>query len=123
MKSFTIKILGISALLVAFGWLVFSFLLPRFYIPVIPFMLLFFVIITLFVHAFQLKLLKKDIARFSRSNMLITFFKLFAFSVFAVVYIAVDRENSLVFVICLMILYIVFTFVEVTEITKIARKG
>lgn len=123
MKSFTIKILGISALLVTLGWLVFSFLLPRFYIPVIPFMLLFFLIITLLVHAFQLKLVKKDITRFSRNNMLLTFFKLFVCSVFAVVYIAVDRENALVFVICLMILYIVFTFVEVTEITKIARKG
>lgn len=123
MKNFIIKILGISALLVVLGWLVFSFLLPRFYIPVIPFMLLFFVIITLLVHAFQLKLIKKDIARFSRSNMMITFLKLFACSVFAVVYIAVDRENALVFVICLMILYIVFTFVEVSEITKIARKG
>jgi len=50
--------------------------------------------------------------------MLITFFKLILYSVVAVVYMAIDSENAIVFVICLMLLYLVFTFIEVAEITR-----
>ncbi|MCD6354626.1 MAG: hypothetical protein J7L95_03665, partial [Prolixibacteraceae bacterium] len=74
------------------------------------------------VHAFQLNLAKKDMAKFTRNNMLVTFFKLVVYSVFAVTYIAFDPGNALVFVICLMLLYIVFTVVEIIELTRISRK-
>jgi hypothetical protein len=122
MKNFLIKILGVSALLVVLGWLVFWLFLPGYYIPVLPFMLLFFLIITLLVHAYQLKLIRKDIARFTRSNMVITFLKLVVYSVFAIVYLAIDRTNALVFVVCLMLIYLVFSFVEVSEITRVIRR-
>ena len=64
---------------------------------------------------------QKDLAKFTRSNMLLTFLKLIIYSVFAVVYIAVDRNHALVFVICLMILYVVFTFLEVSDLTRISK--
>jgi len=104
------------------GWLVFSLFLPGYYLPVLPWMLLFFLVITLLVHAWQLKLIQKDMGRFARSNMLVTFFKLMVYSVFAVVYIASDRENALVFVVCLALVYFIFSFIEVSEITRIVRK-
>jgi hypothetical protein len=50
--------------------------------------------------------------------MLITFFKLILYSVVAVVYMAIDSENAIVFVVSLMLLYLIFTFVEVAEITR-----
>ncbi len=121
MKQFILKILGASVVLALIGWLVFYYFLPEFYIPVLPFVLLFFAVVTISVHAWQLKLAKKDIAKFARTNMLITFFKLIVYSVFAVVYIAVDSENALVFVICLMLLYLIFTFLEVSDLTRISK--
>lgn len=121
MKPFVIKILVVSAVLALIGWLVFKYFLPEYYLPVLPFVLLFFLAVTISVHAWQLKLAKKDIAKFARSNMLITFFKLIIYSVFAVVYIAVDSENALVFVICLMLLYLIFTFLEVSDLTRISK--
>jgi hypothetical protein len=122
MKSFVAKIAGVSVALAVAGWLVFSLFLPGYYLPVLPWMLLFFLVITLLVHAWQLKLIKKDMGRFARSNMLVTFFKLMIYSVFAVVYIASDKENALVFVVCLALVYFIFSFVEVSEITRIVRK-
>jgi len=122
MKQFIVKILGVSVALALIGWLAFSLFIPEYYLPVLPFMLLFFLIVTISVHAYQLKLAKKDIARFARSNMLITFFKLMVYSVFAFIYIANNKENALVFVVCLMALYLIFSFIEVSEITRIARK-
>lgn len=122
MKSFFVKIAGVSVALALAGWLVFSLFLPGYYLPVLPWMLLFFMVMTILVHAWQLKLIKKDMGRFARSNMLVTFFKLMIYSVFAVVYIANDKENALVFVVCLALVYFIFSFIEVSEITRIVRK-
>ncbi len=121
MKSFIIKLTAITLGLALVSWLVFSMLLPEYYLPVLPFLLLFFYITTICIHAYQLSLKKKDIGKFARSNMLITFFKLIVYSLVAVIYIALDKENALPFVICLMLLYLVFTFIEVSESTKTAR--
>ena len=118
MKQFNIKLLSVTVAIALLGWLTFSLFLTEYYLPVLPFLLLFFYVATISIHAYQLRLEKKDIGKFARSNMLITFFKLILYSVVTVVYIAIDSENAIVFVICMMLLYLVFTFVEVAEITK-----
>ena len=122
MKQFILKILGISIILAFVGWLVFALFIPEYYLSALPFTLLFFLVVTILVHAWQLKMAKKDVAKFTRSNMLLTFFKLVIYSVFAIIFIAADRENALVFVICLMIIYLVYTILEVSELSRISRK-
>ena len=121
MKAFIVKLTGITLTIALIGWLVFSLAFPEYYLPVLPFLLLFFYLATMGIHAYQLKMAKKDIGKFTRSNMLVTFFKLVLYSVVAVVYIAIDKENAIPFVVCLMLLYLIYTFFEVTEITKITK--
>lgn len=121
MKAFIVKLTGITLAIALIGWLVFSLAFPEYYLPVLPFLLLFFYLATMGIHAYQLKMAKKDIGKFTRSNMLVTFFKLVLYSVVAVVYIAIDKENAIPFVVCLMLLYLIYTFFEVTEITKITK--
>lgn len=121
MKSFLVKLTAITLGLALISWLVFSLFLPKYYLPVLPFLLLFFYVTTVCIHVYQLSLAKKDIGKFARSNMLITFFKLILYSIVAVVYIALEKENAIPFVVCLMLLYLIFTFVEVSETSKIVR--
>lgn len=121
MKSFIVKLTATTLAVALTGWLVFWLFLPDYYLPVMPFLLLFFYIATIAVHAYQLKQAKKDIGKFSRSNMLVTFFKLILYSVVAVVYIAFDSANAIPFVVCLMLLYLIFTFLEVKELTHISK--
>ncbi len=122
MKNFILKLTAATIGIASFAALVFLIFLREYYIPVLPFLLLFFFVVTLLVHAYQLKLAKKDIGKFARSNMLITFFKLIVYSIFAVVYIAIDSSNAIVFVICLALIYLVFSFLEVSELSRISRK-
>ncbi len=122
MKQFVLKLTVLTLGLALIGWLVFSLFLPQYYLPVLPFLLLFFFTVTLTIHAYQLNLLKKKPAKFTTSNMLVTFLKLVLYSVVAIAYIAFNPANALVFVICLMLLYLIFTFVEVVEISKLVRK-
>ena len=123
MKQFIINIIIISTALVLIGWLIFSKFIPQYYLPVFPFLLLFFVVSSLMIHAYQIHLAKKDLSKFTRSNMLITFFKLFLYSAFAIVYIAVDTSNAKVFVICFVLLYLIFTVFEVTSLVSITSNN
>lgn len=118
MKKFLIKLLVITLSIAVIGGVVFTVFLPQYYLPILPFLLLFFFVVTLGVHAYQLQLAKKDMGKFTRTTMLVTFFKLVLYSILAVVYLALNRENALTFVICLMFLYIVFTYIEVSESLK-----
>ncbi len=121
MKSFISKLTILTIAIAIIGWLVFSLFFPEYYLPVLPYLLVFFYLVTIGIHVYQLRLAKKDIGKFTRSNMLITFFKLIIYSVVAVVYIALDKENAVTFVVCLMVLYLIFTFFEVSELTKITK--
>ena len=118
MKQFVVKLSGLTLFIALIGWLIFSIFLPEYYLPVLPFLLIFFFVVTILIHNYQLKLAKKSMAKFTRSSMLVTFFKLVLYSVVAVVYIALDTENAIPFVICLMILYIVYTSIEAKELTR-----
>lgn len=122
MKNFILKLAIVTIGIAIIGGLVFSLFLREYYLPVLPLLLLFFFIVTVVVHSYQLKLIKKDIGKFARSNMLITFFKLLGYSLVAVIYIALDSANAIVFVICLAIIYSVFSFIEVSELSRITRK-
>lgn len=119
MKRFVVNIFLISVILVIIGWVIFSMFIPQYYLPVFPFILMFFAFSSVAVHAYQLQLSKKDTARFTRSNMIITFLKLFLYSAVAIVYIAVDTQNAKIFVICFILLYIIFSVFEVLSLMKI----
>jgi hypothetical protein len=120
MKNFIKNITVISIVLILTGWLIFSQFIPQYYLPVFPFLLVFFVVIAVAIHAYQLQLAKNNMAKFTRSNMIITFLKLFLYSAVAIVYIAVDTKNAKVFVICFLLLYVIFTIFEVFSLLKIS---
>jgi hypothetical protein len=122
MKHFIVKITTAALVMALIGWMVFSLFLPGYYLQILPVMLVFFLVITILVHAYLLRVARKDMAKFTRINILITFFKLVVYSVFAVVYLALRSENAIPFVICLMIIYLVFSFIEVKELSRISRK-
>lgn len=121
LNKFIIKTFAAALILLAFGWIVFTFFVPDKYIAVLPWMLLIFLIITLITFIFQLKVAKKDMARFSRISVLVSFLRLVLYSAFAFIYLAKKPENAAVFVVCLVIFYLVFTFLEVAELTRISK--
>lgn len=121
MKPFFIKLTATTLSLALIGWLVFSLFIPEYYLFIHPFLLLFFYLSTLSIYAYQLKLKKKDIGKFTRSTMLVTFFKLVAYSALAIVYLVIDKENAIPFVVSLMLLYLIYTFIEVSASSKLSQ--
>lgn len=123
MKKYIITLLAIVLIIALISWLVFTKFVPQYYLPVFPFIVLFFAVTTFAIFAYQLRLAKKDTGKFTRSIMLLTFLKLILYSAVAILFIAIDRENAKIFVACFMSLYVVFTIFEVFSLLKITANN
>lgn len=104
------------------AWIIFSLITPGKYIPVLPWMLAFFTLVTLATHAWQTNRARNDMARFTRTSMIVSLIRLACYSIFAIVYLAHDSENAPVFVVSLVIVYITFTSLEVADMSVIIKK-
>lgn len=120
-KKFAIKLVMVALVVLVVGAIIFRFFFTGYYQPVYLWSLAFFFVVTLFVHAYQLKLAKTNVAKFTRISMVMTFIKLLIYSVFTVVSLAINTQNAIAFVIVIMTLYIVFTVTEVTDLMRVAR--
>ncbi len=121
-KQFFFRLLGVTLLLALLGGAAFYFFLQPYYLPVFPFLLGFFFLFTLLLHTYQLKIAHADFARFTRQHMLVTFGKLVVYSLVAVIYLALKKDNAVSFVIVTLLLYIVFSFLEVSHLSRITRE-
>lgn len=122
MKKFTQKLTLISLAITLIAFVLFRWIIPNFYLPVFPFLLLFFYCSTLAIHCYQLKLIESDIGKFTRSNMVLTILRLFIYSLFTIAYMLYDRENARTFVAAIFILYIIYTGIEIYEASQLIRK-
>lgn len=118
LKKFVIQVLVAAFIMVAFAWMVFSFFIPGEYITVLPWMLAFFTFLTILVHGYQLRLVNKDMGRFTRSSMIISMLRLMIYSIFAIVYLINNKENVPVFIVSLVLIYMVYTILEIKHITR-----
>lgn len=122
MKNYILKIIVLCLVLAIAGALLFLLVIPQFYLPVFPWVLLFFAVSSVAIHAWQTKMAKSDMGKFARGNMILTFLKLVLYSVFAVIYIATDTENAKVFVAAFLFIYLVFSVFEVIMLAGITRQ-
>jgi hypothetical protein len=120
-KKFITRILIAGIVMVILGWIVFTYLLPGKYLPVLPWMLAFFAITAILTHAWQVKQAKKKMGLFTRNSMIVSLLRLMLYSAFALIYLANNQENAVVFVVCLVFVYSLFTILEVSEISRMVK--
>ncbi len=123
MKKYIINLIVVIVVLVLLSGVIFTKFIPQYYLSVFPFIILFFVVTSVSIFAYQIKLAKKDIRKFTRSIMVVTFLKLILYSAVAIVYIAIDTKNAKIFVACFMFLYVVFTFFDVLSMLRITANN
>ena len=121
-KKFAFRILIAAVLIISGAWIVFNYFIPELYLPVLPWMLVFFSIVTILTHGYQLRIAQKDLNKFARSSMVITMLRLLLYSFFAFIYLFINNENAVVFVVCLIVVYLIYTVLETISLTRIVRK-
>lgn len=100
---------------------VFGFFLKDYFSPLFPFVLIFFFIFTLATFAVQAGLANKKMGKFTRASMMITLGRLLICILLTALLILTDKKNAIAAVIVVGILYLVFTFFEVTELSAHVR--
>jgi|LSQX01.2.fsa_nt_gb hypothetical protein len=114
---FLAKILSATAILAVLGWVVFTFVVPGMYLPILPWMLLFFFVVTLLTYLLQHSV-RKNMKRFTHVSMIASMLRLILYSVFAFIYLYLKPENAVVFVVSLAVCWLVYTLMEVCCLSK-----
>jgi phosphotransferase system glucose/maltose/N-acetylglucosamine-specific IIC component len=122
MKQFLIKSTSLTVIVLFIGSVLFLTILKSFYLPVLPFTVLFFYLATNLVHFYLLGVAGKSGSRFTSKYMAVSFIKMFVYLAIAIVYVVLDRENAKPFIAGFLILYIIYTSFEVVEFLKVVRQ-
>ncbi len=112
LSIFTLVILGVGAIL-------FLTIFKKHFLNIFPFVLLFYYVSTLLLHRYMLKITRKDVSSFSFKFMMLSFLKMFIYIIFGVLYIVINEESAVVFLIVYLILYVAYAVFEVRSVMKL----
>jgi len=118
MKQFVIKSTVLTSLIYILGAILYSTVLKPHYLAILPFFVLFFFLVTNFVHFTMLKIVRKSGSRFTSYYMAISFIKMFFFITVAIVCVILDKEHAKPIILNFLLLYAVYTFFEISEFLK-----
>ncbi len=119
-QNFIRNILFLNIIIIILFFLIFKFTrIGDFYLSIFPILLLFFNIITIIFHYFQITGKEK---KFFQKFMLTSTIKLFIFLIFLIVYVFLNKENAVPFIVFYLILYFIFQFFEIISLLKAFKK-
>lgn len=121
-RSFLRRLFLITLVIVLAGFLFFGFFLQKYYTPALPLLLFFVVLFTWISYTWLVKSSEKNIGKFTRVTMIITMVRFVIFGLLALIWLLIFRQDGLTFVISLGILYLIYTALEISEVTKILLK-
>jgi hypothetical protein len=121
-KKFVINILILSFIITAIGAVLFTGYLSKYYLPVFPYVLVFYLGLNILVFYVLLKSSQFRPARFVSNFMMMTGIKLFAYLAFLVIYVFSDKPHAVTFLLTFLILYVVFTVFEVVAVLHYLKK-
>jgi len=122
MKSFLKKSSFLTIIVLALGAILYSSVFKQYFLLILPAILVFFYVVTNLVHAYLLKMADKSGSRFTSQYMATNFIKMFFYLAVAIVYVVIFKENAKIFLINFLLLYAVYTTLEVVEFSKVVRQ-
>ena len=117
-KKFSFRIIVFSAVIAALTVL-FQWLCPTYASPALPFIVLFFFVITLTTIYIVLRnTTGTDGRKFISSYMLSRIIKIFSCLIFLVLYLLLNKNDSLRFAIAFLVIYFLYSIFEVIVLKK-----
>ncbi|MDP4281204.1 MAG: hypothetical protein Q8867_03555 [Bacteroidota bacterium] len=121
-NSFLKKLLIFSGILGIIALILFFFLPRHFFTPVLPLIFVFFILVTLLSYYLLLRIVHVRFIRFVNYFMLSTFVKLILYIAILVLYIFLNKKDAVPFALSFFILYIFYTFFEISAILTYSKK-
>ncbi len=117
-KKFSFRIIVFSAIIAALT-VIFQWLCPAYASPALPFIVLFFFVITLTTIYIVLRnTTGTDGRKFVSSYMLSRIIKIFSCLIFLVLYLLLNKNDSLRFAISFLVIYFLYSIFEVVVLKK-----
>ncbi len=117
-KKFSFRIIVFSAIIAALT-VIFQWLCPAYASPALPFIVLFFFVITLTTIYIVLRnTTGTDGRKFVSSYMLSRIIKIFSCLIFLVLYLLLNKNDSLRFAIAFLVIYFLYSIFEVVVLKK-----
>ncbi len=121
-KKYGIQNLVLTGIIIILSFLIFFFLLTPYYLNVYPILLVFIVLINMLSHSIMIKSYEKDRNKFLSSYIQVFALKFFGILIFVLIYLLVNKENIVSFVITLFILYLIYTIFEVYSFVHFIKR-
>ena len=112
-KKYVLKLFIFTILIGLIGAVLFLAFFKNYYLPVFPWLLIFFFLITFLAHIFFLIVTKRNISRFASMFMLFSMLKMLVYIIFIVIYLLINRDNTIPFLITFFSGYLLFSIFEV----------
>lgn len=117
-KKFSFRIIVFSAVIAALT-VIFQWLCPAYATPALPFIVLFFFVITLTTIYIVLRnTTGTDGRKFVSGYMLSRIIKIFSCLIFLVLYLLLNKNDSLRFAIAFLVIYFLYSIFEVVVLKK-----
>ncbi len=94
---------------------------PQFLSPAIPFIIIFFLILTLSIFYLQLKESVNRLSKFVNVFLAATGLKILVFLVIITVYAFLNRADAVNFIVSFFIVYLVFAIFEIVQLLNVQR--
>jgi len=115
------KLLIFSAMIAVVSFVI-AFFLPQEYVsPSMPFLLVFFVAVSLLTHYFVLKTMTKRMSQFVNFFMISIFVKLLLYITIIVIYGLTNTADLIPFVVTFFVFYLLYTLFELIAVLKLQK--
>ena len=123
LKRFTLLLFALTAIITLIGFLVMKYFASEYYFTGFLFMPLLLFVITLGVHRYLIFASKADNMKFTYRFMGATGLKMFVYLILIVIYLLLEREHAVPFLICFLILYVIYSLFEVLAVLKYLKNN
>lgn len=118
LKKFITLLVVLTILIIACGMIIFNTFLQDYYFVGFPFLPILFFSITLVVHTRLLKISRGDNKKFTPGFISTTGFKMIIYFALIALYLLIDRSNPVSFLICFLIMYFLYTIIEIISVLR-----
>ena len=123
LKRFTLLLFAFTAIITLIGFLVMKYFFSEYFFNGLLFMPLLLFVITLGVHRYIIIASQADNKKFTYKFMGATGLKMFVYLILIVIYLLLDREHAVPFLISFLILYVLYSFFEVLAVLKYLKNN
>ncbi len=123
MRRFNFNLFLLALVLTATGYGLFLFVVPASYFPMFPIVPFFLFAVTILVHNYLVRASGNDPRKFTAKYLGAMGVKIFIYILFLALFLALDSQHAVPFLISFLVCYAVFTLVEVIAILKHQKRS